>query len=668
MTRPEADTGWRDTLLRCRAVWAVVADLALQPRPRWVIGAVLLLASAGLVAASVRQGLLIAMAVALVLGLLWTALLLSLSRLAQERRAAVGSVEQLTRSLTPSGRSSRQAFQRSVHASTQPATALLTELSQEVAQVLSDSERRWHARARLSADWYWETDDALRVVWVSEDLKSHVKLGLQPADLLGRRLDEVPFYQPPEGGWAALAERMAQRKSFRNVEIEVLRPGRSVVWTSISGRARHDAAGRFLGYDGIGRDVTEQRLAFKRLRDSERRFALIAELSLDWYWETDAEHRIVSFGARARELLGERALAAIGKPRWEAYAEGALPEAWAAHRADLQSRRAFRELEFRVRTAGGTVWLSVSGEPRLDGEGRFTGYHGMARDITLYKRAERLLINRNAELERLVAQRTAELAQNNRDLEAFSRQLAHELRTPIGHIVGLADLLRARAWERLGQEEREWLTLQGQSARAMSFTVTSLLELARSGTMPVERERVDLSALACAVIAELPWLERRSPVQWHIEPGVLADCSGSLMRVVLLNLLANAAKFTRDVERPEVGFGVRGEGDRRVFYVQDNGAGFDEAQAGALFQPFVRLHDPGEFHGTGLGLSIVRRVVERHGGTVRAHGQPGVGACFEFSLAAAAAPDIAAANTVTDRLAPAPQSGVSPDAASRSAA
>jgi signal transduction histidine kinase len=140
--------------------------------------------------------------------------------------------------------------------------------------------------------------------------------------------------------------------------------------------------------------------------------------------------------------------------------------------------------------------------------------------------------------------------------------------------------------------------------------------------------------LAASVIDELPWLERAAPVNWHIEPGCEARCSAALARVVLTNLLGNAAKFTRDVAKPQVAFGrvLEEEGS---FFVQDNGAGFDAAQAATLFHPFVRLHRQEQFQGTGLGLSIVRRIVERHGGSIRGEGEPGRGARFVFRFVTA---------------------------------
>jgi len=511
-----------------------------------------------------------------------------------------------------------------------PTVSRFGSMAREVERALGERERRWQARMRLSADWHWETDVEMRFTWVSRDLASLVKLGVQPSDLVGQSIDAVPLFEPPEEGWPVVRQRMAEHKPLRDLLLELRRAGRLPVWIALNGRAHRDEQGRFAGYEGVGRDVTEQRLAYLRLVDSERRHALMAELSVDWYWQTGPQHLIEQFGPVAQHLLGELSADAIGRARWDLHADGASAAEWAAHRADLDARRAFRGFEYAVRQAGrGLRWISIGGQPRFDGRGEFIGYHGVGRDITLRKRAEKVLLNRNHALERLVAERTAELEQSNRDLEAFSRQLAHELRTPIGQVAGLADLLKSRVWDRLAEDEREWLRLQGQAAREMSHTVTALLELARSASTALLLEPVDLSLLAQAVIADLPWLERAAPVEWVVEPGLTAHCSAALARVVLVNLLGNAAKFTRDVPSPRVNLASDRQADGG-FVVADNGAGFDADRAASLFQPFVRLHRSDQFQGTGLGLSIVRRIVDRHGGSVSASGEPGRGARIAF--------------------------------------
>lgn len=266
----------------------------------------------------------------------------------------------------------------------------------------------------------------------------------------------------------------------------------------------------------------------------------------------------------------------------------------------------------------------------------------------------------DAVIEQAVARRTAELERSNEDLEAFARQLAHELRTPIGQVAGIAQLLLQRLEDSRGEapglgppgpavegakeprqrpfsaldDGRRWLELQLRAAQQMGDTVQTLLDLARSTQVPLPLAAIDLTALCHGLIEQLPALPRRAPVLWRIAPGMRLHGVPSLVALLMRNLLSNAAKYTCEVADPVVSVGARVEGAHGICVsVADNGAGFDQAAATGMFQPFVRLHAADRFAGTGLGLSIARRVVERHRGWIRAHGVVGHGACFEFLLA-----------------------------------
>ncbi|MDE2453146.1 MAG: PAS domain S-box protein, partial [Burkholderiales bacterium] len=521
-------------------------------------------------------------------------------------------------------------------------------LATGVEGVLGESDRRWRALADLSADWYWETDTEQRLCWIAGTPPMTGVLGWAQEDLIGRRRDEVPFFEAPAIGWDRYREGLERMQALRDLEFRVFgRQGNQVRWVAISGRPRVDAFGEFVGYEGVGRDITERKAAHERLAASEQRWSLMAGLASDWYWETDAEHRVLPLAPEFRRRMPFLAERVLGRARWEAHRDSLSPAEWAEHHADLEARRPFRALQFEVPTGDGKfAWLSISGIPRFDGQGRFLGYHGVGRDVTVRKQAERVLLRHNEELQRAVAARTAELEQLNRDLEAFSRQLAHELRTPITHIQGLAHLIEARAGERLHSDERQLIELQVQSAHHMRDTVDALMLLARSTVQSMPQEGVDLSHIARQVAHDLAPLERCAEIEWRIEPGLRALAAPAPLRIVFANLLGNSAKFTRRVERPWVSVSARTDPDGRVrVAVCDNGVGFDPALAGRLFTPFNRLHGGDEFHGTGIGLSIVQRIVERHGGSVSARGAVGEGACFEFTLDAApeAPPQVEAA-------------------------
>lgn len=500
------------------------------------------------------------------------------------------------------------------------------------------SERRWRALADLSADWYWETDEQMRLSWVSGSTPLTTQLGWPIDELLGRRRDEIGAYDEPALGWDWLHQRMTRREAFRDLELRARsRRGEHALWIQLSGRPRYDAAGRFCGYEGVGRDISARKLDYERQRENDQRWALMVDLASDWYWETDAEHRLQPVGRAVYRGAVDYYEPGDGRTRWDVHA--ATPsEWWEQHRADLAARRPFRSFEFPTQAADGSHhWVSISGIARFDGQGRFLGYRGVGRDITVRKQAEGVLRRDNEALQQAVAERTRELEQINLDLDAFSRQLAHELRTPIGHVEGVAQLLATRAAARLDDGDRELLALQARAARTMRETLEALMLLARSTVQAMPMETVDLSRLAEEAALQLPEIPRAAAVDWVIQPGLTVHgCAGAL-RIVLANLLGNAAKFTRRVERPAVRLSGCLQADGRLrITVEDNGAGFDPALADRLFVPFSRLHAGEDYAGTGVGLSIVQRIVERHGGTVSAHGAPGQGARIEFTLAAAA--------------------------------
>lgn len=241
-----------------------------------------------------------------------------------------------------------------------------------------------------------------------------------------------------------------------------------------------------------------------------------------------------------------------------------------------------------------------------------------------------------AALEQAVAERTAALEQSNRALDAFARDLAHEITTPIGQVEAIAELLLHCNGAQSESDRRKWLQLQLSAARRMRATVRELLDVARWELAPVSAVEVDLSALCEALRSQLDASAHRAPIVWHIDAGMVLLGSASHIDLVMRNLLSNAVKYTRHAEAPRISVRLRRCADRQAVIVEDNGAGFDEHDATRLFQPFVRLHGQAEFEGTGLGLSLVKRIVERHGGCIGAVGQPGQGARFEFMLGAPA--------------------------------
>jgi signal transduction histidine kinase len=238
----------------------------------------------------------------------------------------------------------------------------------------------------------------------------------------------------------------------------------------------------------------------------------------------------------------------------------------------------------------------------------------------------------NTSLEQRVAERTRALEETLRDLESFSYSISHDLRAPLRAINGFAAILQREHAAGLNPEAARLLGRIGAATDRMDSLVSALLELVELGRRTPVKEDVDLSALASAIAEGLGPAPRGTTLEFRIAPGLRATGDRRLLQIVLENLLGNAVKYSSGAAAPLIEVGAEYDGERRVYFVRDNGAGFDVRHAAGLFKPFQRLHTEAEFEGIGIGLASVRLIVERHGGRVWADATPGGGAKFCFIL------------------------------------
>lgn len=270
--------------------------------------------------------------------------------------------------------------------------------------------------------------------------------------------------------------------------------------------------------------------------------------------------------------------------------------------------------------------------PLLDSEGRPNGVLCVALDITEAVASAEAIRKLNAELEQRVSERTAELTAANRELEAFSYAVSHDLRAPLRAMSGFARALDEDFGQSLDSEAREYIRRIVSASRDMGALIDGLLQLSRQTRGDVAREQVDLSAIATRVLEGLTRSEPGRRAEWFVEPGLLARGDSRMLQVVLENLLGNAWKYSGKRDLAHIRFESEWMDGIRFFSVADDGDGFDESYADKLFKPFQRLHRHSEFPGIGIGLATVQRIVHRHGGEVRASGARGKGAVFRFSL------------------------------------
>lgn len=270
--------------------------------------------------------------------------------------------------------------------------------------------------------------------------------------------------------------------------------------------------------------------------------------------------------------------------------------------------------------------------PLLDGAGEAYAVAGISTDITDRKRAEEQVRQLNEELEHRVRDRTAELEVSVRDLDAFAYSVSHDLRAPLRSLHGFSQLLIEDYAARLDDDGRQYLQRIQANVERMGQLIDDLLRLSRATRTGLTRARADISALARQIIGELRSAEPHRQVEAVIDDALVTTGDSHLIQLALDNLLSNAWKFTGKREHATIDVGAVRQDGEHVFFVRDNGAGFDMRYAAKLFDPLQRLHTAAEFEGTGIGLAIVHRIVSRHGGRIWAESEPGKGAAFFFTF------------------------------------
>lgn len=411
----------------------------------------------------------------------------------------------------------------------------------------------------------------------------------------------------------------------------------------------HGADGAVSGAVLVVRDQTEERQREEAARERARLFrALFEQRTVGVAHVETATGRLLRMNERFAEIAGG------SREELEGTSFGDLTHPDDRDRdrellkSILEGQRFDETVDLRFqRRDGSIVWVTASVSPMwAPGEPPST-HIVMALDVSERKGAEERLVDLNAELERRVARRTELLTEANRELEAFSYSVSHDLRAPLRAIDGFARILTEEQGGRLDDEGRRLLGVVSAGARRMGHLIDDLLTFSRSSRAEMRRSHVDMTRLAREAFAEAgPAVASGERVELRLSdlPPALGD--PGLLRQVWANLIGNAVKFSVSVEKPVVEVDGAVEAGLNVYRVRDNGVGFDMAYADKLFQVFQRLHSTTEFGGTGVGLALVRRIVSRHGGKVHAEGAPGRGATFTFTLPAGGPPagDVRAAS------------------------
>ncbi|MGA7595158.1 MAG: PAS domain S-box protein [Gallionella sp.] len=381
------------------------------------------------------------------------------------------------------------------------------------------------------------------------------------------------------------------------------------------------------------RDISERRRTEQALLQKEQLLTMVGAMAKVGGWELDPLTQKVLWNDVVAGIFGM-------DPKEHINVETGLRpyqgESRTAIEAAIQNAMAYGQpfdLKLEIVTAGGErKWVRAIAQA-IKKDGEVVKVWGSVQDITEHKHAEEEIRQLNANLEQRILERTTELVSANKELEAFSYSVSHDLRSPLRSIDGFSQALLEDYADQLDNQGKDYLNRVRAATQRMGELIDDMLKLSRVTRVEMQRKPVDLSALATEVLAGLQNDEPERKVDCRVEPGLVAQGDDQLLRVALENLLGNAWKFTGKTANAKIEFGsTLGTDGDRLFFVRDNGAGFDMTYADKLFGVFQRLHQVNEFPGTGVGLATVLRIARRHGGQVRGAGVPGQGATFYFTL------------------------------------
>jgi PAS domain S-box-containing protein len=376
------------------------------------------------------------------------------------------------------------------------------------------------------------------------------------------------------------------------------------------------------------RDITERHIAEAALRDNEERLKITLEAAQVGSWDLNLLTDTAVRSRRHDEIFGYSS----PLPEWGAalFMSHVLPEDRDSVKAGFEEAYLTDKfaIECRIQWPDHSIhWIAAQGRVHRDASGKPVRMRGVVTDISDRKRSEIVLELNRQEL----AKSNTDLAAVNKELEAFSYSVSHDLRAPLRHIDGFAHILKEEHGAELSSKALRHLDRVIQAAGHMGHLVDDLLNLARIGRKELVRKKIKLDGIVRAAMTDLPDSAGRE-IEWRIEPLPEASCDPGLLKIVFMNLLSNAVKFTRTRKPAVIEVGSRQANGSLHFFVRDNGVGFDQKYADKLFGVFQRLHSQEEFEGTGVGLATVQRIIHRHGGEIWAESHLDQGTTFYFTL------------------------------------
>src|SRR5256886_1372731 len=442
--------------------------------------------------------------------------------------------------------------------------------------------------------------------------------GYRAEEILGRHFSR--FY-PPEDVAQGKPEWELER-AVRDGQLEDegwrVRKDGSRFWANVVITPIHDAQRVLVGFAKVTRDATERRRAEAEIRRQKGFTEQLINSSTDGILAFDRECRYTLWSEGMARISGVKAEEVIGRPALDVFPFFKDTGEDKHYIAALEGRMVIADGgRYSAREPAAHVVLEAQYSPLVGDSGQIVGGLAIVRDVTERKRVEE------------------ELARSNAELEKFSYSVSHDLRAPLRAIDGFARALHEDYGTALNADGQRLLGVIRDNAQRMGQLIDALLNFSRAGRQQLVATTVDLTTLAQSVVDELRRTAGGVAVEVTLQPLPPITGDATLLRQVLVNLIGNAFKFSRNRAHPRVDIAARREGDAVIYYVKDNGAGFDMRYKDKLFGVFQRLHHVEEFEGTGVGLGLAQGIIDRHGGRIWAEGKPNEGATFYFTLPSA---------------------------------
>ncbi len=485
-------------------------------------------------------------------------------------------------------------------------------------EALIESERKYKELAESITDVYFALDKNLRYTYWNR--ASKLLTGVTAENALGKYLYDI-FPDAEETKRAEAVYRRVLRTKKPEQFINEFHILDKTHFFEISTYPAKNSLSVFV------KDITERKQMERALQESEEKFSkafhaspnIMAIITLKDRRIIEVNENYTHFtGFTREEVIGQKAAELNSWVNDDSHDRilRILKEEGRVRGEEVLFRRKSGEIHTSLLSI---ELINIGGEPYMLTE---------SIDITRLKQTEEELKQAMVNLE----QSSARLAVTNKELEAFSYSVSHDLRSPLRSIDGFSQALLEDYRDKLDEHGQEYLNRLRSASQKMGELIDGLLKLSRLTRSEMHQEKVDLSVLAEEIATRLQETQPERRAKFIIGSGLTANGDLQMLRVLLENLLGNAWKFTSKTPQAEIEFGISHNGDKKTFFVKDNGAGFDMTYANKLFMAFQRLHDTAEFPGTGIGLATVQRIINRHSGNIRAEGVVGKGATFYFTL------------------------------------